>query len=328
MGFFSKFGKQQSEQNAEFFASSAQPVSNQTTLQLEPQNTTYTQTYSQLTDQEYAARDIEHTLSRHSQIVTQNTSKYVQPNSAIQQVNSSITAGSEIVEYEMFIRKFLRDFLKIIEVQYFINIERKNELKQNQQGCYELQFDHRFPVFENKNLDLMIQDIIAQVRKIKPSLKSIKVSHVFANVYTVYLRGSLDLNLKAVRDKLPLPLDKSIKDYNLSHGPDFITSEGKPTKVKHTVALLTDFIGVKLREAQNRGKPGCITDLIGKRQIDFVIPHFESKEAQNSQIENLRELFLLENYAPVPDGHYLIIHQIRSVERGQRFTFTIYKSKA
>jgi hypothetical protein len=327
MGFFSKFGKQQSDENTEFFASSAQPVINsQTVLQLEPQRTTY----NQLTDQEYAARDIEYTLARQSQIVTHSPSKYIQQDNSSQLVNIPGAVESEPIQYEMFIRKFLRDFLKIIEVQYYINIERKNELKQsNPQGYYELQFDHGFPVFENKNLDLMIQEIIAQVRKIKPSIKSIKVAHVFGNVYTIYLRGSLDLNLKAVRDKLPLPQDKSIKDYNLNHGPDFVDKDGKPTKVKQSIILLTDFIGAKLREAQDRGKPGCVTDLIGKRQIDFLIPHSQqSNKTANSQIENLKELFLLENYSPVPDGHYLIIHQIRSVERGQRFTFTIYKSKS
>jgi hypothetical protein len=325
MGLLSIFGRQQSD-DSEFFSSSAQPVLNsQSVLRPDPQSITYTQ----LTDQEYATRDIEHSLARQSQIVTQN-SNTIQQKNLNQLVNVSNIVESELIEYEVFIRKFLRDFLKIIEVQYYINIERKNETKQsNHQGCYELQFDHGFPVFENKNLDLMIQEIIAQVRKIKPSIKSIKVAHVYDNVYTIYLRGSLDLNLKAVRDKLPLPQDKSIKDYNLSHGPDFVDKDGKPTKVKQSIILLTDFIGVKLREAQDRGKPGCVTDLIGKRQIDFLIPHtHQSTKVTNSQIENLKELFLLENYSPVPDGHYLIIHQIRSVERGQRFTFTIFKSKS
>jgi hypothetical protein len=317
-GFFARLGRKNPNQLIE---SGAVPSNNtilpqQPTLQNQPNTTTLAREIQTASSNPYSLQPTQTILQQHISEPS-SLSVYTQPQG---------------FEYKNNNRDLLRKFNLMLEVQYYIQVERKLELRKVSEKphidqYHFFKFDFQVQFAYECDPEIAIDEMIKAIRKVKPGVKSIKAVHRFGSVYTFHVKSLLDLQLSKLKTSLPLNDEKVILEYNLNHTPLFIQEDGAPTKIKRTIGLVTDYITSKLREAKNQGKKGCITELIGNLQIDFLIPFTSDKQGLCSKIETLEELILVENYAPVPSGYTICFHEIADVERGQRLSFTILKAK-
>ena len=229
--------------------------------------------------------------------------------------------------YQVDFHEQLSAFLNNLEIQYYLNVAKKYDPKQleNSNRPPEFAFTHRLLPSDSDVHTL--RNLVSKTLINRPELVKIVYSKEWSNCYTIDVRGKMVLNLQDLRASLPQYIDTETKDWNYSSGPDFVI-DGRSTKVKTILTLLKTHITEKLHELKQEGLPCSITELLGKKMIDFVIPNFSyDNNVGMGQICTLRELLLIESYAPIPGSCRLSVLEVKPVEDGQRITFVILRRK-